>query len=71
MSDQIQSIEDLINSGSGKHDEDSTQGKFQAKQAQIKKKEVERLTNQMADEYGLPYIALSGFPVGPEALRAL
>lgn len=71
MGDKVQSIEDLIGSGIGAKDDESTQGKFQAKQLQIKKRELERLTKQMADDIGMSYISLSGFPVSPEAISLL
>jgi type II secretory ATPase GspE/PulE/Tfp pilus assembly ATPase PilB-like protein len=69
MSNNIQSIEDLIAASTGMEpDDNSAQGKFQAKQKEIKLKELERATKKLADETGLPYVNLFGFPISPEAL---
>lgn len=72
MTDDIPSIEDLISSSQGRPlDEDSTEGKFQRKQKDIKLKEVERLTNQRAVATGIPYVNLFGFPISPDALSLI
>jgi type IV pilus assembly protein PilB len=69
MSNNLQSIEDLIaDSQGGKKDDESVQGKFQAKQAEISTKEMERLAERAANNMGVPYINLFGFPISPEAL---
>jgi len=72
MTDDIPSIEDLISSSQGRPlDEDSTEGKFQRKQKDIKLKEMERLTNQQAVAMGIPYVNLFGFPISPDALSLI
>lgn len=72
MTQDIQSIEDLINvSKGGPIDEDSIEGKFQKKQQDIKIKDMERQTKGLADDAGFPYMDLSGFPVSPEALSLI
>lgn len=69
MPQNVQSIEDLISSSQGSDvDEDSAVGQFQKKQQEIKYKEMERVTKQKADDMGLPYVSLFGFPISPEAL---
>ncbi len=73
MSDGIQSIEDLIESGkqSGAADEDTLEGKFAKKQREIQLKDLERLTATHAQSAGTPYIDLSGFPISQEALALI
>lgn len=69
MSKKNQSIEDLINGGEGESgDDESAQAKFSEKQSQIKRKDIERLTKLKAASLGLQYVALTGFPISPEAL---
>lgn len=69
MSQDVQSIEDLISaSKGGPIDEDSVEGKFQKKQQDIKIKDMERQKKAQADSLGFPYMNLSGFPISPEAL---
>jgi type II secretory ATPase GspE/PulE/Tfp pilus assembly ATPase PilB-like protein len=69
MTNDIQSIEDLIASSSGiEPDDNSAQAKFQVKHKEIKIKELERATQKLADNTGLPYVNLFGFPISPEAL---
>jgi type II secretory ATPase GspE/PulE/Tfp pilus assembly ATPase PilB-like protein len=79
MSD-LQSIEDLIeasksgNQQSGQtpqKDDGSTTAKFQAKQNEIKIKEMERATESEANARGISYINLYGFPISPEALSLI
>lgn len=73
MSDQHQSIEDLIES-SQHHDsvdEDSLEGKFAKKQQQIKLRDLERLTAAKAQLLGTPYLDLAGFPISQEALALI
>lgn len=72
MPDNIPSIEDLIaSSKGGAFDDDSTLGKFQTKQRQIKIKEMERQAEQTAAGMGVSYINLFGFPISPEALSLI
>jgi hypothetical protein len=64
-----QSIEDLMNDSAGQPSNDeSAVAKFAGKEKKIKIKELERLTKQAADNSGLSYVDLSGFPISPEAL---
>ena len=64
-----QSIEDLIGDSSGQStNNESAAAKFKVKEKKLKIKELERLTKQAADDAGLPYVDLSGFPISPEAL---
>lgn len=67
MSD-LDSIENLINPTD---DEESVAGRFAKKQGEIKEKEIERETKQAAQQLGLDYVNLSGFPISPEALVLL
>ncbi len=72
MSDTIQSIDDLIHSdAAATPDEDSLEGKFQKKQAEIQARDVERLTNAKAKTMGVPYVNLVGFPISQEALALI
>src|SRR4030042_2775260 len=65
----LPSLEDLIRASQGESvDEDSMQGKLQKTQQDIKLKENEKTTSQLADDLGVPYIKLFGFPISPEAL---
>jgi type IV pilus assembly protein PilB len=64
MSD-FSSIENLINPTD---DEESVTGRFTKKQSEIKIKEIEKKTKQAAQQLGLDYVNLSGFPISPEAL---
>ena len=72
MPKNIQSIEDLIGpSEEGQGGEESAPAKFREKQSEIKRKEIERLTKLKAGSLGLRYIALTGFPISPEALSLI
>jgi type IV pilus assembly protein PilB len=71
MPDGIQSIEDLIVSGTSGSDEGSPTGKFAAKEKQIQKKQLEKNISQAAASLGVGYINLTGFPISPEALSLL
>ncbi len=73
MSDQNQSIEDLIHSGDANVavDEDSLEGKFAKKQKEIQLKDLERMTSTRAQSLGVPYIDLSAFPISQEALSMI
>ncbi len=64
MSD-FSSIENLINPTD---DDESVTGRFAKKQSEIKIKEIEKQTQQAAQQAGLGYVNLSGFPISPEAL---
>ncbi|MFA4999988.1 MAG: GspE/PulE family protein [Patescibacteria group bacterium] len=64
MSD-LASIENLINPTD---DEESITGRFAKKQVEIKNKEIEKQTEKKADQLGLGYVNLSGFPISAEAL---
>jgi type II secretory ATPase GspE/PulE/Tfp pilus assembly ATPase PilB-like protein len=64
MSD-LSSIENLINPTG---DEESTTGLFAKKQGEIKIKEVEKQTKKEAEQMGVDYVNLSGFPISQEAL---
>lgn len=64
MSD-LNSIENLLNPTD---DEESVTGLFAKKQNEIKLKEVEKQTEKYAQQAGLDYINLFGFPISPEAL---
>ncbi|MFH1255211.1 MAG: GspE/PulE family protein [bacterium] len=64
-----QSIKDLFSDASGQSPNDeSASAKFAVKEKKLKIKELERLTKQAADNSGLPYVDLAGFPISPEAL---
>ncbi len=41
------------------------------KMSEIKIREKEKIAQEMAQKFGLPYIALRGFPIAPEALSLL
>jgi len=72
MPDNLQSIEDLIVSGTSEGgDESSPIGKFAAKEKQIQKKQLEKNVSLTAASLGVGYINLTGFPISPEALSLL
>jgi type IV pilus assembly protein PilB len=72
MPKDVQSIENLISSSGGQaSDNDTTQGKFDEREKEIKIKETERATERKANELGAPYINLSSFSISPEALSVL
>jgi len=70
MSDNLQSINDLIQSSNTEKplDEDTLEGKFAKKQNEIKLHDLERLTSAKAQSTGVLYIDLAGFPISQEAL---
>jgi len=69
MADEIQSIEDLINDSRGEEmEEGSALNVFNKTQKEIKLKELERATENTANDLGVPYINLFGFSISPEAL---
>lgn len=69
------SIEDLIRQSRQGQQPASSSGTsndmLQAKIKQIDIKEQERLTRQKAEELGLNYISLRGYPIGPEVIALL
>ncbi len=67
MSD-FDSISKLINPTD---DEESITGRFAKKQDEIKLKEIEKQTKKEADDSGLDYVNLAGFPISPEALSLI
>ena len=68
----FQSVENLIKASKGKQvDEESTEGKFQKKQEEIRIKEREKKTKQKAQKLGYPYIDLFGYPISSEAIALL
>jgi len=69
MSNDLQSIEDLL-SPANSGDEDA-KAKLAKKQQDIKTKDTEHAVEQQANDSGLPYINLSGFPISPEALSLI
>jgi type IV pilus assembly protein PilB len=71
MPNDTYSIEDLIDPTSDKNSDESVYSKLADKQAEIKLKEIERLTQKNAKSAGLPYINLIGFSISPEALAAI
>jgi len=72
MTQDVQSIEDLISSSrGGEVSEDSVEGKFQKKQYDIQIKDMERQTKARAVSLGFSYIDLAGFPISPEALSLI
>ena len=69
MPKNVQSNEDLFDSPEDiAPDDESAQAKFQTKQQEIRRKEIERATQNKAVSMGLPYVNLFGFPISPEAL---
>jgi type II secretory ATPase GspE/PulE/Tfp pilus assembly ATPase PilB-like protein len=62
---KLDSIENLINPTG---DDESVAGLFAHKEEEIKIKELERQTQRDAQELGLDYVSLTGFPISPEAL---
>ncbi len=62
---KVDSIENLLNPTG---DEESVAGLFARKQEEIKLKELEHKTQRDAEELGLDYVNLYGFPISPEAL---
>ena len=72
MSDDVQSIEDLLEEPSGLSiNDDSAQNKFAKKQQEIRTKEMEKVTEGQASSMGIPYVNLFGFPISPEALSLI
>lgn len=72
MSDDIQSIEDLIGESSGSPvSDESAQGRFKKKQEEIRIKEIERVVEAQAASSGVPYVNLFSFPISPEALSLI
>ena len=65
MSYTPESIENLLNPTGDEH---SVAGVFAKKQSEIKIKEAERQVKRQAQNLGIDYINLVGFPISPEAL---
>lgn len=68
MTNDTHSIEELIDSADQALDKDSPGALFAEKQQQIKVKDLERLAVSRAQSTGVPYIDLSSFPIGQEAI---
>ena len=68
MSD-LASIENLLHDD--KPEEGSVLDKFSKKQAEIKAKEIEQITEYNAGRQNLPYINLINFPISPESLALI
>lgn len=72
MSQDLQSIEDLIDISKGKEvSPNSAQGRFEKKDKEIRSKQQERIVQANAQKMGVPYINLFGFPVSSEALSLI
>jgi len=66
------SIEDLIQSSDEESlSDNSVKSQLTQKEAEIKRKEIERLTKQTATKSGVPYVDLIGFAISPEALALI
>lgn len=65
MANDLASINSLLNPTD---DEESVAGRFAKKQKEIKLKEIEKETEDIAKKLGLSYVNLFGFPISPEAL---
>ncbi len=71
MSKEIPSIEDLMANESKQVDEESSQGKFNKKMAELGVKELEESTAGLATSLGFNYIDLVGFPISPESISLI
>lgn len=69
MSD-ISTIDSLLNPQGDDNDE-GVGAKLARKQGEIKNKEIEKETERLAQDAGLAYVNLSGFPISPEALALI
>jgi len=69
MPRKIQTIGDLLNDGEA--EEGSVQAQFADKQRQMSLRRLEENTVLEAAKAGVPYINLSGFPIGPESLALI
>jgi len=72
MTANNQSIKDLMAAGAGNGDGDESAGaKFQAKQKEIREKEIEKQVREKAASLGLSYINLKGFSFSIDALALI
>ncbi len=78
MSNDIQSIEDLLHyTGAKNTDSEKPEGQnktleaFDTKMHEVRLKEKEIQTQTQASTIGVPYVNLKGFPISPEALRQI
>ncbi|MFH1173036.1 MAG: GspE/PulE family protein [bacterium] len=71
MSSTNPSIEDILKSKTPQVASDETETKLADKMAEIKLKDKEKEAEFTAQESGLPYIDLRGFPISPETLTTL
>lgn len=71
MSDNVQSIEDLIHPQEEQSDENSFVGQFAKKQREIQEHDLERMTAAKAAALGVHYINLANFPIAHEALSLI
>lgn len=71
MSNDVQSIEDLLHDDATPQDETSTQGQFAKKQREIQEHDLERVTAAKAAALGVHYINLVNFPISQEALELI
>lgn len=79
MSNDIQSIEDLLNftakntatAETNPHANKSVLNDLEEKMHSVRLKEKESETEKMSKQVGVPYVNLKGFPISPEALRQI
>lgn len=71
MSKETPSIEDLMADKTKQVDEDSSQGKFNKKIAELGVKDLEETTAGLATSMGFNYIDLVGFPISPESISLI
>jgi len=69
-------IDDLIKMSSGKTGKikitsEEVEEKFEEKMKEIKFKKKEQIAQEKATQFGLGYVNLKGFPIGPEALASI
>ncbi len=67
----VQSIEDLIKASEGYIKEGTAQAKFAEKADELAKKDLEIAIKAQADDMGLPYVHLVGFPISPDAIKLI
>ncbi len=71
MSDDVQSIEDLLPDGDKTSKENSFTGQFERKQREIQEHDLERVTAVKAASIGVHYVNLINFPISHEALQLI
>ncbi len=64
-------IQDLISASAGQAVDESASAKFEEKNKIIAVHEMEHYTQNKAADLGVPYLDLSAFPIGPEALSLM